>query len=77
MATAWISLSATYPRDQKEETVKPTCNACAMDLVAIAPGVLICPRCDTVAQGNGMRSGPPKLAGTRDGWFNAPFGDKW
>jgi hypothetical protein len=34
----------------------------------------MCPRCDTVAQNNGMRAGPPNHPGTRDGWFRDTTG---
>lgn len=54
------------------------CGACGL-AKWLLPGTkfnaTVCPRCDTVAQGNGMRVGPPNSPGTRDGWFNAPFGD--
>lgn len=56
--------------------MKHPCNACTMELLPLAPGYLCCPRCDTSAQSNGMRVGPPNMPGTRNGWFNAPFGDK-
>jgi tRNA(Ile2) C34 agmatinyltransferase TiaS len=55
--------------------MQPSCHACSLGMVAIGKGVFVCRRCDTTAQGNGMRVGPPTLPGTRDGWFNAPFGD--
>lgn len=55
------------------------CGNCGFDkwvLDGTTFAVLICRRCDTSAQPGGMRVGPPKSPGTRDGWFTAPFGDR-
>ena len=55
------------------------CAACGFDRWALnGPDytVLVCRRCDTSAQNNGMRVGPPNSPGTNNGWFLAPFGDR-
>ena len=55
--------------------MKSDCGLCGMPRTSLVPGVTICPRCDTSAQSNGQRVGPPNLPGTRNGWFPASFGD--
>jgi len=55
------------------------CNACGFSKTPLTQGITICRRCDTSAdlsKPGGMRAGPPNMPGTRNGWFNAPFGDK-
>ena len=56
--------------------MKTSCRLCGMDLIAIAVKYKMCPRCDTVAQGGGMRVGPPNNPNTNNGWFSASFSDK-
>jgi hypothetical protein len=53
----------------------PTCKLCGFELTQLAPRITICRRCDTSAQNNGMRVGPPNTPGTHNGWFTATFGD--
>ena len=54
----------------------PAAGVCGFEMTNLIPGFTCCRRCDTVAQNNGMRVGPPNLPGSRNGWFTAPFGDK-
>lgn len=55
------------------------CGTCKFEMWQLRAGdgvLLVCRRCDTSGQGGGRRVGPPNAPGTRDGWFDAPFGDK-
>lgn len=52
-----------------------TCS-CGLDMIPLNKAIGMCRRCDTTAQGNSMRVGPPNTPGTRDGWFTNPFGDR-
>lgn len=56
--------------------MKHPCKACTMEKVPLGSGFHICPRCDTVAEGNGIRVGPPHAPGTLFGRFKASFGDR-
>lgn len=47
-----------------------------MDKIPLGQGFHICPRCDTVAEGHGIRIGPPNAPGTLFGRFKASFGDR-
>lgn len=51
------------------------CRWCRFEMWALPGGYWACRRCDTVAQHDNHRAGPPKLPNTIDGWFRAPFGD--
>lgn len=79
MATARTCAPATYPREPLEEDQNVKTCPCGIDTVTLTGStvaVRVCLRCDTSAQGNGVRVGPPNLPGTNNGWFNAPFGDR-
>lgn len=55
-----------------------TCKWCSFETWRLSGPefvVLMCRRCDTVAQGGGKRVGPPNTPGSEGGWFSAPFGD--
>lgn len=62
-----------------DKTKTKDCRACGMNMWLLAGpthGVLhVCPRCDTSAQKDTMRVGPPNAPGTSNGWFTAMFGD--
>ncbi len=50
--------------------------SCGFEKWPLAKDFSMCRRCDTSAQNNGMRVGPPNAPTTRNGWFNPMFGDR-
>jgi len=50
--------------------------SCGLNTWPLNKTITMCPRCDTSAQHSGTRVGPPNAPGTRNGWFNATFGDR-